>query len=805
MSITYNICISEFENLLKQLNILASNAAAHKRKFEYAVDQFLKFLRAFNPEDRNRVLTRNELECYNDTLQYLKELHDLISSHQLTSWAQNTLENSCNLVPTRLCTLAMNLNRSTSVLSETASENFDENNENWLRNHIYDLKQIQASFTQYKDTCPPNDDLLPLVNTRLNSLGSFLKMYENDKVPAGSKIFSAIPLQCQTCVVDIKDFEFQNEIGSGVSAVVFYGIDKRNNNKVAIKKLKFKQLEGQKLQSFQREVTVLATAKHPCLVGFVGATNQAPYCIITEWMPGDTLYHEIHHHKKHNQTVRSIMAFDIARGMQFLHSKCIIHRDLKSLNILLDEKGRIKICDFGFSRKNFSEDELYTKSIGTPHWMAPELIEGNSYNVKIDVYSFGIVLWELVSGCVPYSGLDAVQITAQVSKGIRPIIPSHCNKAVRNLITDCWDKDPTKRPDFNEILKRFKREKIVLNGADINVVMDYIEAQTEQLFAIDKKLEPFLKQTATLEEIIDILSNNSKHAISDEYASKFWQDIENLYQQNKNINPELFGQAFLLFLTLDSFKQAAASRIRSLPPNSIRREDFEKVIEKHYPSGLEEFNDDLAISACKNNCAEIILIESFKNEHLVLAMEIVCQQGVSPSYKTAIADRCYQCLEMSSDNKSLVCAALRCLIGISEEKRIPVNKFKYFLEESNVEIRNCALVAAASMSHQDLEVPRSVLDYALKHMNDESLSVTVIISACRNPKNALYILGSIKPYIKSIKPENLIRILLASASNRETLRSVKELLKIVDFQGTGPDIQRGYSKLVEYIDSKYSK
>jgi serine/threonine protein kinase len=154
--------------------------------------------------------------------------------------------------------------------------------------------------------------------------------------------------------------------------------------------------------------------------------------------------------------------------MQFLHSRSIIHRDLKSLNVLFDADGRMHICDFGCSRKAGDEDALMTQNVGTPHWMAPELMNSNSgHNSKMDVYAYGLVPWKIVSLQVSFAGLEPTQIHIQVSvNDIRPVIPEHVNAPLRDLIQQCLDRNPDVRPTFDEIVGRFAVDMITVDGAD---------------------------------------------------------------------------------------------------------------------------------------------------------------------------------------------------------------------------------------------------------------------------------------------------------------------------------------------------
>ncbi|XP_071700207.1 serine/threonine-protein kinase STY13-like [Rutidosis leptorrhynchoides] len=144
--------------------------------------------------------------------------------------------------------------------------------------------------------------------------------------------------------------------------------------------------------------------------------------------------------------------FGVAKGMEFIHGVGVIHRDLKSDNLLIASDRSIKIADFGFARIE-AQTESMTPEMGTYRWMALEMIQRRTYTQKVDVYSFGIVLWELITGMLPYQNLKDVQVAfSVVYKGLRPIIPDEC-LPIRKIMTCCWDVDPKARPSFTQVVK----------------------------------------------------------------------------------------------------------------------------------------------------------------------------------------------------------------------------------------------------------------------------------------------------------------------------------------------------------------
>ncbi|KAK3435331.1 serine/threonine-protein kinase STY13 [Eucalyptus grandis] len=233
-----------------------------------------------------------------------------------------------------------------------------------------------------------------------------------------------------------------------------------NGEEVAIKILERPEndLERAQLmeQQFQQEVMMLATLKHPNIVRFIGGCRKPMvWCIVTEYAKGGSVRQFLM--KRHNRAVPLKLAvrqaLDVARGMEYVHGLGLIHRDLKSDNLLIFSDKSIKIADFGVARIEVQTEGM-TPETGTYRWMAPEMIQHRPYTQKVDVYSFGIVLWELITGMLPFQNMTAVQAAfAVVNKGVRPIIPADCLPILSDIMTRCWDANPDVRPPFTEVVR----------------------------------------------------------------------------------------------------------------------------------------------------------------------------------------------------------------------------------------------------------------------------------------------------------------------------------------------------------------
>ncbi|KAF8082979.1 hypothetical protein N665_0798s0017 [Sinapis alba] len=209
-------------------------------------------------------------------------------------------------------------------------------------------------------------------------------------------------------------------------------------------------------KQFTKEVTLLSRLSHPNVIKFVGAYKDPPvYCVLTEYLPEGSLRSFLHKPENRSLSLKKLIEFalDIARGMEYIHSRHVIHRDLKPENVLIDEDFQLKIADFGIACEEEYCD-LLADDPGTYRWMAPEMIKRKPHGRKADVYSFGLVLWEMVAGAIPYEDMNPIQAAfAVIHKNIRPAVPGDCPTAMKALIEQCWSVAPDKRPEFWQIVK----------------------------------------------------------------------------------------------------------------------------------------------------------------------------------------------------------------------------------------------------------------------------------------------------------------------------------------------------------------
>lgn len=252
--------------------------------------------------------------------------------------------------------------------------------------------------------------------------------------------------------IDVKRLKLEYRICGGSYGDLYKGTYCTQD--VAIKALKDEYLNENVQREFAQEVYIMRKIRHKNVVQFIGACTRPPnLCIVTEFMAGGSVY-DFLHNKGGRIDVPAILkiATHVSKGMNYLHENNIIHRDLKSANLLMDENGIVKVSDFGVARVQ-NKSSVMTAETGTYRWMAPEVIEHRPYNHKADVFSFGIVLWELLTHKLPYANLTPLQAAiGVVQKGLRPAIPKNTHPEIVGLLERCWHQDPSLRPEFSEII-----------------------------------------------------------------------------------------------------------------------------------------------------------------------------------------------------------------------------------------------------------------------------------------------------------------------------------------------------------------
>lgn len=293
-------------------------------------------------------------------------------------------------------------------------------------------------------------------------------------------------------LVDYKEIEKQKQIGEGSFGKVHLAFWRETT--VAVKELaapgvttsldeEFPDAQAREstrrhplLDSLQREAAMMASLRHPSIVMYLGVSLDPP-AVITEYCARGGLNDVLRKARSNPQLASQLdwarrlnMVLDAAKGMLYLHSCSppIIHRDLKSPNLLVDKHWRVKVCDFNLSRVLEDSAVLSSVAATNPRWLAPEILAGKGYTFASDVFAFGVILWEVLTWTVPWPDHGPWQVVAMITEGRqRPEIPKHSMDSLpggtfmemskyTELMEVCWAQDPAERPSFASIISSLR-------------------------------------------------------------------------------------------------------------------------------------------------------------------------------------------------------------------------------------------------------------------------------------------------------------------------------------------------------------
>uniref|UniRef100_A0A6Q2ZKS7 Protein kinase domain-containing protein n=1 Tax=Esox lucius TaxID=8010 RepID=A0A6Q2ZKS7_ESOLU len=287
--------------------------------------------------------------------------------------------------------------------------------------------------------CLPAEVKLPIGSVKLGP---------SDKRRLGPEChYEMSSLSASFVQIKFDDIHFYENCGGGSFGSVYRARWISQDKEVAVKKL----------LKIENEAEILSVLSHRNIIQFYGAILEAPnYGIVTEYASGGSLYDYLSSALSEEMDLGQVMtwAMEIAKGMHYLHSEApvkVIHRDLKSRNVVVTADKVLKICDFGASR--FLAHTTHMSLVGTFPWMAPEVIQSLPVSETCDTYSYGVVLWEMLTREIPFKGLEGLQVAwLVVEKSERLTIPSSCPDSFAELMRKCWLTEPKERPMFKQII-----------------------------------------------------------------------------------------------------------------------------------------------------------------------------------------------------------------------------------------------------------------------------------------------------------------------------------------------------------------
>ncbi|KAI0408822.1 hypothetical protein F4802DRAFT_604621 [Xylaria palmicola] len=252
----------------------------------------------------------------------------------------------------------------------------------------------------------------------------------------------------------LKDYRLGECIGKGAFGAVYKAFNWGTGEAVAVKQIKLGNLPKSELRMIEAEIDLLKNLHHDNIVKYIGFVKSADCLnIVLEYCENGSLHSICKAYGKFPENLVGVYMTQVLQGLQYLHDQGVIHRDIKGANILTTKDGKVKLADFGVSTSTLAGPDKEAQVVGTPYWMAPEIIELSGATPASDIWSLGCTVIELLSGKPPYHHLQAMPALFAIVNDDHPPLPEGVSSAARDFLMQCFQKDPNLRVSARKLLK----------------------------------------------------------------------------------------------------------------------------------------------------------------------------------------------------------------------------------------------------------------------------------------------------------------------------------------------------------------
>ncbi|OHT06574.1 hypothetical protein TRFO_25393 [Tritrichomonas foetus] len=586
IGITLNQWIQNIKVDVLQISSHSRFIFAHKEKIESFSKQLIEFSKGLQVIDNDRrVASLSEENHFRRLTSILSDIRSLIDNLTEMNFVAYVLKNPLNIITETLESLQNDFNEHSAALN--------------LCGYILEINEEENKINEYEDYQTLHQRLSNLsLESKTQDIARIDKISEIEEILAQSysQIATVIKIPTQEDIkqmlseflvheIDLQNYRKIKAINHGIYSVVYSGYNVDSGKIVAIKVMNNKSPSVNEINYFKNEISTLSSLKCPAILPLVGFSSTTPLTLITNYMAGGSLTNRLHDHERPlDPSKKTVIALGIAHGMAFLHKKGYIHCNLNSSSILLDADDYPYIADFN-TLKRIAEikDGSCSYQQITP-WTAPEMMISDKYDQKVDVYSYGIVLWEILTHEVPFRGLSPLVIAHEVTdSNCRLLIPQNCPPKLAKLIEVCWSKDPAERPDFSAIVSALESGQIAFLGTSNGPVKTYSEnfqvvveeSHTnediahliDQLDSNPLVLKEIISNILVRSEVISIVTKptfeTSLRLCIDQFESEsFFKSLVNLINSAlmDGTTDEIFEKMNILPLLMKLFKNHGSSK-----------------------------------------------------------------------------------------------------------------------------------------------------------------------------------------------------------------------------------------------------